>query len=139
MTTFLSLGSNIHPRHHFILQACTLIEERVGHIEARSSDFYSAPWGYVSQHEYLNIALKVQTCLTPDTLLDTTEQIERELGRVLKNHYTDRSIDIDIIFCFDDSGNAVSLSSERLTVPHPHWKERDFVYLPLKEIMQTDI
>ena len=100
MIFFLSLGSNISPRHHYIDAACGLIEQRVGHIFRRSSDFYSAPWGYNSDHEYLNIAVKLSSSLLPEQLLAATQLIERELGRSVKNHYQDRTIDIDIISAF---------------------------------------
>ncbi|MBQ7192562.1 MAG: 2-amino-4-hydroxy-6-hydroxymethyldihydropteridine diphosphokinase [Paludibacteraceae bacterium] len=138
MLVYLSLGSNIHPREEYINKACSLIEERVGHICARSYDHYSQPWGYDSQNQYLNIALKVQTALQPLALLTVTEQIERELGRKEKNHYADRTIDIDIIFYFLSDGSALQMNTPRLTIPHPYWHERDFVLKPLLTILATE-
>lgn len=134
MISYLSLGSNLSPRHHYIDEACRMIEDRVGHILSRSSDFYSPAWGYESVHEYLNIALKIETSFTPLELLDCTEQIERDLGRTIKNHYADRSIDIDILMCYSVDDEEIMLSSPRLILPHPRMSERDFVMVPLKEI-----
>ena len=114
MIFFLSLGSNISPRHHYIDAACGLIEQRVGHIFRRSSDFYSAPWGYNSDHEYLNIAVKLSSALSPEQLLAATQLIERELGRSVKNHYQDRTIDIDIISAFTVPS---SVSADGVSVP----------------------
>ncbi len=134
MISYLSLGSNLSPRHHHIDEACRLLSERVGHITARSSDFYSAPWGYTSSNEYLNIALCVETTLTPQELLEVTQQIERELGRTVKNLYQDRTIDIDILLYYSNEGTPVHLSTPELTIPHPHMEERPFVQVPLAEI-----
>lgn len=134
MISYLSLGSNLSPRHHHIDEACRLLSERVGHITARSSDFYSAPWGYTSSHEYLNIALCVETTLTPQELLEVTQQIERELGRTVKNLYQDRTIDIDILLYYSNDGTPVRLSTPELTIPHPRMEERPFVQVPLAEI-----
>lgn len=134
MISYLSLGSNLSPRHEHVEKACRLLEERVGHILARSSDFYSAPWGYASLHEYLNIALKIETSLSPIDLLDCTQQIERELGRTLKNCYADRTIDIDILLYYADDDQSLTMQTDRLTIPHPLMQQRDFVMIPLHEI-----
>jgi len=139
MISYLSLGSNISPRHHYIDEACRLLSERVGRITARSSDFYSAPWGYTSSHEYLNIALCVETTLTPQGLLTATQQIERELGRTVKNCYQDRTIDIDILLYYANDGTSVCLSTPDLTIPHPRMKERSFVQVPLDEIFNKEV
>ena len=144
MIFFLSLGSNISPRHHYIDAACGLIEQRVGHIFRRSSDFYSAPWGYTSDHQYLNIALLLSSSLSPEQLLAATQLIERELGRTVKNHYQDRTIDIDLIACFSDNSTEgagasaaykeIILRTHDLVLPHPLAHERPFVMVPLREI-----
>lgn len=134
MTVYLSLGSNIHPRHHYIDEACKQIEERCGKILRRSDDFYSMPLGYKSDNEYLNICLKLQTDLSPLQILQLTQQIERELGRTVKNHYQDRTIDIDLIQTFDEAGRETRVSLKDITLPHPKMQEREFVLVPLNEI-----
>lgn len=71
---------------------------------------------------------------SPLELLDETQKIERDLGRNHKSvngQYQDRIIDIDILL-YDD----LHISTPRLTIPHPHMHERDFVLIPLKEIIQ---
>lgn len=136
MITYLSLGSNIDNRHYYIDEACHLIEKHVGHIIRRSSDFYSPAWGYKSEHEYLNICLAVDTLLTTDQLLQITQKIERQLGRIIKGIYQDRTIDIDILLYFNEMGESVSSHTEKLTLPHPKMQEREFVMIPLKEILE---
>lgn len=134
MITYLSIGSNIGDRLQNVDAACRLIEMQVGHILRRSNDFYSQAWGYQSEHEYLNICLAVDTTLTPEQLLDITQQIERKLGRTVKGVYQDRTIDIDIILYYNEFGESVTFHTETLTLPHPRMQEREFVMIPLKEI-----
>ena len=124
----------MHPRHHYIDEACRRIEERCGTILHRSRDFYSMPQGYESEHEYLNICLSLQTALTPQDILHLTQQIERELGRTIKNHYQDRTIDIDLVRAVDEQGQEIRVAHKELTLPHPKMHEREFVMIPLQEI-----
>jgi len=131
---YLSLGSNLHPRHHYIDEACKQIAERCGTILRRSSDFFSMPQGYASNHEYLNICLKLQTDLSPMEILSITQDIERSLGRTIKNHYADRTIDIDLLQAFDPEGREILLSTPDLTLPHPRMQSRDFVLIPLSQL-----
>lgn len=136
MISYLSLGSNIGDRHGYINEACRLIVEHVGHIVRRSGNFYSPAWGYESEHEYLNICLCVETSLRPEQLLYATQQIERELGRSVKGVYEDRTIDIDILLYYNASGEQVTCHTNELTLPHPKMQEREFVMIPLKEILR---
>ena len=115
--------------------AITLIEERVGAVQRVSSFIETKPWGFESEHPFLNAAVMVQTTLSPIECLDRTQQIERELGRKKKSKggkYHDRPIDIDLLLYGD-----LTLSTPRLTIPHPRMLERDFVMIPLREILPT--
>ncbi|MCR4665655.1 MAG: 2-amino-4-hydroxy-6-hydroxymethyldihydropteridine diphosphokinase [Paludibacteraceae bacterium] len=135
MRYYLSLGSNTGDREKHIDDACRLIEERCGRIESRSSNYYSEPWGYESANKYLNICIRTESDLQPMEMLEATQQIERELGRVVKGVYADRTIDIDLILVYKDDGEIVRCKSERLTLPHPLMEKREFVTIPLREIM----
>ena len=109
-----------------------MIEERVGEITRRSSLYETEPWGYQSEHSYLNSAICVDTELSPRQLLRATQRIEREMGRTQKSidgHYHDRVIDIDILLYGDETINEPDLK-----IPHPLMQERDFVMNPLNEI-----
>ena len=145
MLYYLSLGSNLGDREHMLEAAKRLIEQQIGPITRCSSYYYSDPWGFESEHGFCNLCCAVQTALTPLTMLDTTQAIERALGRTEKTidaHYHDRIIDIDIILAYDDEGKEKSFnfqfSSFNLVIPHPLWAQRDFVRIPLQEI-KTDI
>ena len=92
------------------------------------------PVGYESEHEYLNICVVLESPMNPMELLLATQQIERELGRTQKNHYSDRTIDIDLLQAFDAQGREIIIQTETLTLPHPKMQEREFVTIPLGEI-----
>ncbi len=130
---YLSLGSNLGDRAENLHRAIALIGERIGAVQRVSSFIETEPWGFESEHPFLNAAVMVRTALSPIECLDVTQQIERELGRKSKSKdgiYTDRPIDIDLL-SYDD----LTLSTPRLTLPHPHMQERDFVMIPLREIL----
>ena len=129
---YLGLGSNLGDREAVLLQAIKLIDERVGQVLRRSSFIETEPWGFESEHRFLNAAVCCETALTPRQVLQATQQIERELGRTTKSVggvYSDRTIDIDILLY----GNAV-IDTPELKIPHPQMRKRDFVMRPLKEI-----
>ena len=134
---YLGLGSNMGDRRSLLLRACEEIAERVGLVERCSSFIETEPWGFQSEHPFLNAACLVLTTLPPIECLDRTQQIERELGRTTKSCggiYHDRPIDIDLLM-YDD----IQLSTPRLTLPHPRMHERDFVMIPLREILPTAV
>ena len=132
---YLSLGSNLGDRAENLHRAIALIGERVGEVQRVSSFIETEPWGFESKHPFLNAACLVLTTLSPEECLDATQQIERELGRKRKSKngvYHDRPIDIDLLMY-----NDITLSTPRLTLPHPRMKERDFVMIPLREILPS--
>ena len=147
MLVYLSLGANLGNREETINKALDLLTEQVGTLVRRSSFFYSKPWGFDSPNDFCNLCASFRTTLAPIDLLRTTQSIERQLGRAHKSNgtYQDRSIDIDIIRAFDDNGNEIKCefinpespigSVPLLTIPHPLWQQRDFVKVPLAEIM----
>lgn len=129
---YLGLGSNLGDREAQLSRAIELIGKRVGKVIRQSSVIETSPWGFTSGHMFLNCAICCETPLLPKKLLHVTQQIERELGRHHKGGaYRDRTIDIDILL-YDD----VTIDTPELQIPHPLMHERDFVMIPLKEIMQ---
>ena len=130
--TYLSLGSNLGDRHALLVQAIDLLARRVGRLVRCSSFIETEPWGFQSEHPFLNAVVLMRTDLTPRQLLTETQDIERRLGRTHKScqgHYADRTIDIDILLYGD-----LRLATPELTIPHPRMCERDFVLRPLREI-----
>lgn len=129
---YLGLGSNQGDRNKQLARAIELIGERVGKVIRQSSIIETEPWGFTSGNKFLNCAIFIETELLPRKVLEVTKQIERELGRRYKGMaYRDRPIDIDILL-YDDE----TIDTPELQIPHPLMHERDFVMIPLKEIMQ---
>ena len=129
---YLGLGTNLGDRQENLTRAIEALSLALGTCKAQSSFMETEPWGFESENGFLNCVVAFDTELTPTELLDTTERIERELGRTVKStsgNYHDRMIDIDILLY----GNTV-IESERLTIPHPLMHLRDFVLAPLAEI-----
>jgi len=138
-TVYLSLGTNLGDKEHNLLSAITEIERRIGPVRAQSAFLSNEPWGFESENTFLNAAVCVETELSPNALLRVTQQIERDMGRTEKSTingqqstvtYHDRIIDIDILL-YDD----LHINTPKLTIPHPHMYERDFVLIPLREIL----
>ena len=135
---YLGLGSNLGDREENIRRAIDLIHERIGEVVRQSSLIETAPWGFESDHPFLNGVILCETVCTPRQVLKTTQKIERELGRRKKSkvegqkskvEYHDRPIDIDILL-YDD----LTVDEPDLKIPHPLMQERDFVMIPLREI-----
>ena len=130
---YLGLGSNLGNREALINQAIDLIGKRVGKVVRISSFVETEPWGFKSEHRFINAVCLVETEKRPLDCLHETQRIEQQLGRRRKSRkgiYHDRPIDIDLLL-YDD----VHMESLELTLPHPHIEERDFVRIPLEEIM----
>ena len=132
-TVYLSLGTNLGDKTQNLVSAITEIERRIGPVRAQSAFLTTEPWGFESENTFLNAAVRVETALSPFALLNKTQQIERDMGRTQKSvdgKYHDRIIDIDILL-YDD----LHINTPKLTIPHPLMYERDFVLIPLKEIL----
>ena len=131
-TVYLGLGTNIGNKKENLTRAIETLSLALGHYTALSSFIKTAPWGFESENTFLNCAVTFETVLLPEELLDTTERIERELGRTAKSTggtYHDRVIDIDILLYGNET-----IDTPRLTIPHPLMHLRDFVLEPLAEI-----
>lgn len=130
---YLSLGSNLGDRHATMQSAILLLGKQAGTVDRVSSAIETEPWGFESANKFLNMCVRIITTLSPEQLLATTKDIELQLGRTTKSvngQYHDRPIDIDIL-TYDD----LHINTPSLTLPHPHMHERDFVMIPLREIL----
>ena len=125
----LALGTNIEPREQYLKNALARIEENNLKIILESSVYETPAWGGVADQNFLNMCIEVETSLEAYELLDMIQKIELELGRVRKEHWGNRTIDIDIII-FDD----LVFNDDRLIVPHKYIHDRNFVLAPLVEM-----
>ncbi len=131
MKAFLSLGTNMGNRTDNLKSALNLLEKNGCKILKQSSIYETQPWGFNCDQWFLNMVVQVETGLEPFQLLETTQNIERQLGRTQKSNgsYRPRIIDIDILLY-----EQVIIVTDRLTIPHKHLHRRKFVLAPLAEI-----
>lgn len=131
---YLSLGSNLGDRVGYLQQATSLLNasEKIN-VVATSSFYESEPWQMNSENWFVNAVIQIATTLTPEELLNACQRIEKQLGRkrFSSEVYTDRTIDIDILF-YDD----LIIKTDRLVIPHRNFSKRAFVLVPMLEIAQ---
>ena len=134
---YWSWGSNLGDRVGYLQQATSLLSasDKIN-VVATSSFYESEPWQMNSENWFVNAVIQISTTLKPEELLNECQRIEAQLGRkrIVSNNYTDRTIDIDILF-YDD----LILNTERLTIPHKNFCKRAFVLVPMLEIAQDFI
>lgn len=128
-TVYLLLGSNLGNSKEILDKAIELLTEKIGVIISQSKDYETKPWGVTDQPDFLNLAIAIHTKLKPLEILEQTQSIENQLGRVRKEKWGARLIDIDIMFYGDEI-----IDEPNLKVPHPLIQERDFALIPLSEI-----
>lgn len=127
---YLGLGSNIGDREKSLNNAIAKLSEVPGiQVTKISSKYETKPYGKTDQPDFMNMAVEVDTNLTPLDLLETVLGIEHELGRVRTEVWGPRSIDIDVLLYED-----LELKLTDLKVPHPEMHLRSFVLDPLNEI-----
>lgn len=138
---YLGLGSNLGEKEQILRQAINQLKKRIGTCLRLSAFYETAPWGFVSIHPFLNAAALFQTDLSPEDALLITQDIERNLGRTHKStahHYSDRTIDIDLLqydnIILDEDIRRDDQTTVHLTLPHPLMHKRLFVMEPLAEI-----
>jgi len=128
---YIAIGSNLGDPVTQANSAITALKQ-IPDIEvvAVSSLYSSTPMGPQNQPDYINAVVAIDTSLSPLNLLDKTQAIELEHGRVRKDErWGPRTLDLDIILYGD-----LVHHCERLTVPHYGMKVREFVLYPLAEI-----
>lgn len=133
-TIYLGLGSNIGNRKRNMRDAIQYLESIVGTLVRQSDLFETEPWGFDSPNLFINMCVCMETPLSPRQLLEATQSIEKKMGRTLKSEageYADRIIDIDILI-YDD----LEINDGDLIIPHPLMHERDFVMIPLRQILE---
>jgi len=126
----IHFGSNKGHRVNKLQKAIHLMEERLGDCIHKSRIYQTAPWGNVKQQDFLNQAIILETYLAPIQLLEQLLGIEEEMGRKRKLHWGPRLIDLDLVL-YDD----IVFQNDFLTIPHPRMHIRNFVLIPLLDII----
>ena len=98
-------------------------------IKKESQIYETAAWGNEDQEAFLNQVIEIETKKSPQRLLQITQLIENEMGRVRYEKWGKRLIDIDILY-FND----LIFQENDLSLPHPGIADRRFTLVPLVEI-----
>ncbi len=125
---YLALGSNVGNKEANIKRAIELLSDQLEDVVSAPL-YLSKAVGYTEQDNFVNTAISANTALTPEQLLDLIKHTEVKVGRVKRFKWGPREIDIDIIFYGDQI-----VKNDDLLIPHPYFKERDFVLRPLVDI-----
>lgn len=126
---FLLTGSNLGDLEANLATAATHIERQCGAIVQRSSLYQTAAWGKQDQSDFLNQVLQIKTSHSAESLLTKVLAIEQAMGRIRKEKWGERLIDIDILYV-----NEAIIDAPHLQLPHPGIASRRFVLEPLTEI-----
>lgn len=125
----IALGSNLGDSLAILEAALERLDQTAGiAVKARSHWYITKAVG-PPQPDYLNGCALLQVSLSPAELLQALLAIERQFGRVRRERWGARTLDLDILL-FDD----LALQTPELQIPHPHMTERAFVLVPLAEI-----
>ena len=133
MTTlcYLGLGSNLNSPERQLRRAILALSKLPYSQIVKVASFFRNPaWGRKAQPQFCNTVVAVQTRLTPQQLLRYCQKIEYQQGRIRKIKWGARTLDIDILFY-----GLKKIKTSTLEIPHPRIEERDFVVLPLQELM----
>lgn len=127
---YFLLGGNLGDREKILSRAIKKMVGQIGSLVQSSSIYETEPWGFSHELNFLNQVVVLESNLKAIKILDLTQEIEKDLGRVRKkNQYSERTIDIDILFYDEDI-----ILSERLRVPHPRIQERMFALMPMMDV-----
>jgi len=127
---YLALGSNLdNPAEHLQTALEDISALPDSQVESISSIYQSPAVGPGEQPDYLNAVLGLSTTMSALQLLKAAQCIENKHGRVRKEHWGARTLDIDILLYGNDE-----IDTDDLQVPHPRMSQRNFVLYPLAEI-----
>lgn len=129
MEIYLGFGSNIGDREAQLRAALIELEQSEVTVRRSASLYATEPRDFAEQPWFLNTVIEVRTLLEPEALLEQCLQIEKKAGRVRDQSKGPRPIDIDILLYRDRL-----IDQPNLIVPHPRYRERRFVLVPLAEL-----
>jgi 2-amino-4-hydroxy-6-hydroxymethyldihydropteridine diphosphokinase len=132
---FFGIGTNLGDREKNLRDSIVKIEKHIGRVLSSSLVYETAPWGFDTEDDFLNMVTEVETSLTPGEVMKQILLIESMLGRERdQDRYSSRVIDIDILL-YDD----LVIDQKGLKVPHRLMHERRFVLVPFCEIAPDTI
>ena len=132
-TAYIGIGSNLcNPDKNCVEAIEKLSTNNDIKIVSKSLLYQTTPVGHIKQDWFVNSVIKIDTQLSPKELLSALLNIESEMGRVRREKWGPRVIDLDLLF-YDN----LILNQEGITLPHPEIQKRKFVLVPLNEIAEN--
>lgn len=125
----LAIGVNQGDRREALARCCLALQHQGIRPVRTSRIFETRPLAGSEGPAYFNTCLLVETSLMPHELLYRCQGIERAFGRKRERRWAARTLDIDLIVY----GHA-QIETPKLTLPHPAWRERDFVLWGLRDL-----
>ena len=125
----LGLGSNLGDRKEYLSMAYNQLRSEALREFRASSIYESEPLLKMPQPKYFNMVVCGLTVLSPSEMLKKCQQIEISLGRIRRERWGSREIDIDII-----SYGSRRIDNDDLVIPHPEIENRSFVLMPMLEL-----
>jgi len=130
---YLGIGSNVGDSFAILKKAFLELANLPGIHHLETSRLYqTTPVSNLPQRDYINAVCQLRTALSLPALFEQLQNIEKRLGKLPKEKNAPRKIDIDILFF-----GQTYYSSPVLTVPHPRWKQRLFVLIPLWDLTDS--
>lgn len=126
---YFGLGSNVGESKNTIAKAIIELNNKGFKLKAKSSFYETKAYGNVNQNNFINSVILCETELDFEQTFVLIKGIEKKLGRLERERWGPREIDIDILLF-----NNLVFSNTLLTIPHPEIIKRDFVIKPLLEI-----
>ncbi len=130
---FVALGSNVGDRVGYLARACALINEIPLTCVSAVSHAYESEPAYGIATPVANAVAELRTELAPEVLLGHLMEVEQALGRTRpadQDGHGPRTIDCDLVFVEGERH-----AGERLRLPHPGLVERDFVLVPMEDLV----
>lgn len=131
MRAYLGLGSNVGDRHAHLRAAVAALPDVVAVSPVYETDPVGGPPG---QGPYLNLVVALETARTPRELLELGQNLEDAAGRVRKERFGPRTLDVDVLLV-----GSLCVDEPDLVVPHPRMWERRFVLAPLADLANGSV
>lgn len=129
VTAWVALGANLGDAQSQIQAAADTLRQQCAAGAWVMSRLYRSAPHEAQGPDYFNAVVRFDTCLTAPALLDVMQAIELAAGRQRPYHHAPRTLDLDLLFY-----GSASMSSPKLSLPHPRWSERAFVLYPLADV-----
>ncbi|MBK8945931.1 MAG: 2-amino-4-hydroxy-6-hydroxymethyldihydropteridine diphosphokinase [Ignavibacteriae bacterium] len=130
---YIGIGSNVGNRLLNFRKTIKLISENENISDVKISSIYETlPYGNIEQNNFYNAVIYFNTKLTLQELFDFTKSIEKKIGRIKRQNWGPREIDLDILLF-----NKLVFADEYISIPHKDLVNRDFVLVPLLELSKN--